>query len=146
MVLGVLFFYFYVLKDFIYSFIHERHRERGRDLGRGRSRLLTGSPMWDSTPESRDHALSQRQMLNRWATQASQKTSFRPNLKEGQHGIFQSLASHMHSVCNLQLMAWDIPAATDIFSYPPTNLWKVKMESNRLAGFTEHSNALSSLP
>ena len=31
-------------------FIHEGHRERGRDTGRGRSRLPTGSPMWDSIP------------------------------------------------------------------------------------------------
>ena len=30
-------------------FIHERHTERGRDIGRGRrSRLHAGSPMWDS--------------------------------------------------------------------------------------------------
>ena len=34
-------------KDFIYLFIHERHTERGRDIGRGRSRLLAGSPMQD---------------------------------------------------------------------------------------------------
>ena len=33
---------------FIYFFIHERHRERGRDIGRRVSRLLAGSPMWDS--------------------------------------------------------------------------------------------------
>ena len=47
-----------------YLFIHERHRKRGR--GR-RSRR---SPMWDSIPGIRDQALSQRQMLNHWATQA----------------------------------------------------------------------------
>ena len=33
---------------FIYSWKTER--ERGRDLGRGRSRLRAGSPMWDSIP------------------------------------------------------------------------------------------------
>ena len=33
---------FYFLKDF-YLFIHETHRERGRDTGRGRSRLHAGS-------------------------------------------------------------------------------------------------------
>ena len=42
-------------------FIHERRTERGRDIDRGRSRLLTGSPMWDSIPGVWDHALSQRQ-------------------------------------------------------------------------------------
>ena len=43
------------------------HRERvkGRDTGRGRSRLHAGSPTWDSIWELRDHVLSQRQMLNR---------------------------------------------------------------------------------
>ena len=30
-----------------YLFIHERHRERGRDTDRGRSRLHARSPMWD---------------------------------------------------------------------------------------------------
>ena len=33
-----------------YLFIHERPTERGRDTGRGRSRLPAGSPMWDSIP------------------------------------------------------------------------------------------------
>ena len=31
-------------------FIHERHTQRGRDIDRGRSRLLTGNLMWDSIP------------------------------------------------------------------------------------------------
>ena len=33
-------------------FIHgrEREREKGRDTRRGRSRLSTGSPVWDSIP------------------------------------------------------------------------------------------------
>ena len=41
-----------------------RDTERGRDIDRGRSRLPAGSPMWDSIPETWDHALSQWQMLN----------------------------------------------------------------------------------
>ena len=32
----------------IYLFISDRHRERGRDTGRGRSRLHAGILMWDS--------------------------------------------------------------------------------------------------
>ena len=38
----------------MYLFIHEKHRlrERGRDTGRGRSRLLRGSPVRDSIPGS----------------------------------------------------------------------------------------------
>ena len=64
----VLFFFFLRF----YLFIHKRHREGGRNKGRGkRSRLRAGSPMWDLIPGLRDHALSQRQMLNHWATQAS---------------------------------------------------------------------------
>ena len=55
-----------------YLFIPERHRERGKDIGRGRSRLLEGNLMQVLIPGPRDHALSWRQTLNRWATQASQ--------------------------------------------------------------------------
>ena len=37
----------------IYLFTHERHRKRGRDIGRGRSRFLAESPMWDLIPDPR---------------------------------------------------------------------------------------------
>ena len=60
----------WLLKNIFNLFIHERHAERGRDVGRGRNRLHAGSPMLDSIPWLRDHALSQRQTLNCWATQA----------------------------------------------------------------------------
>ena len=43
----------------------EAERERGRDTGRGRSRLHVGSPTRDSIPGLQDHALDQRQVLNR---------------------------------------------------------------------------------
>ena len=52
----------YFLKYFIYLFM--RDTQKGRDLGRRRSRLLAGSPIWDSVPRPRDHDLSQRQTLN----------------------------------------------------------------------------------
>ena len=32
----------------MYLFMRGRERERGRDTGRGRSRLPAGSPLWDS--------------------------------------------------------------------------------------------------
>ena len=41
-----------------------RDTERGRDGGRGRSRLPAGSPKRDSIPGPRDQALSQRQTLS----------------------------------------------------------------------------------
>ena len=50
-----------------------RDRERGRDTGRGRSRLPTRSPMWNLIPDSGNYALSWRQTLNCWALQASQQ-------------------------------------------------------------------------
>ena len=53
-----------------YLCIHERHTERGRDRNRGKGRLPAGTLMWDSIPGLWDHGLSQRQMLNHWATQA----------------------------------------------------------------------------
>ena len=36
---------------FIYSWETQTERKRGRDIGRGRSRLFTGSLMWDSIPD-----------------------------------------------------------------------------------------------
>ena len=56
-------------KDFIYLFMRER--ERGRDIGRGRSRLHAVSLTWDLILGLQDHALGWRQALNRWATQES---------------------------------------------------------------------------
>ena len=52
-------------------------RERGRDTGRGRSRLHAGSPTWDSIPGLQDHVLGWRQVLNRWATRGSPLLSFK---------------------------------------------------------------------
>ena len=46
------FFFFKIL------FTHES--ERGRDTGRERSRLLAGSPSWDSIPGLQDQALGCR--------------------------------------------------------------------------------------
>ena len=48
-----------------------RERERGRDTGRGRSRLPAGSLTWDLIPGLQHHALGRRQALNRCATQGS---------------------------------------------------------------------------
>ena len=38
-------------------FIHERHTERGKDTGRGRSRLPMGNPM-STRPQTQDNTLS----------------------------------------------------------------------------------------
>ena len=37
-----------------------RHLERGKDTGRGRSKLPAGSPRWDLIPGPQDHTLSPR--------------------------------------------------------------------------------------
>ena len=61
------FFYFLFLsffKDFIYLFMRDTERERGRDTGSGTSRLHAVSLMWDLIPGPQDHALGQRQALN----------------------------------------------------------------------------------
>ena len=55
-----------------YLLIHEKHRKRQRH-SRGRSRLPERSLMRDSIPGPWYHALSQRQMLNHWATQVLPK-------------------------------------------------------------------------
>ena len=51
--------------------MRDTERERGRDTGRGRSRLHAGSPTLNSIPGLQDHTLGWRQTLNCWATQAS---------------------------------------------------------------------------
>ena len=56
--------------------MRDTQRERGRDTGRGRSRLPAGSPTGDSIPGLQDHDLSQRQMLNYRATQVPQVCQF----------------------------------------------------------------------
>ena len=47
---------------FFYFFM--RDIERGRDIGRGRSRLPAGNLMWNLIPGPQDHNLNQKQMLN----------------------------------------------------------------------------------
>ena len=66
--------YLFLFKDFIYLSV--RDRKRGRDTGSGKSRLPPGTPTWDWIPGPQDHALSQRQTLNHWATRASPKFIF----------------------------------------------------------------------
>ena len=62
--------FFFFFKDFIYySFMIDLERERGRDTGRGRSRLHAGNLTRDSIPGLQDHTLGQRQALNRWTAE-----------------------------------------------------------------------------
>ena len=80
------------LKYFIYLFM--RDSEGGRDIGRGRSSLPAGSAMWHSIPGPQDHNLSQRQMLNHWATHVpSQLPPLMTMIPVPQHW-FKSKSSH----------------------------------------------------
>ena len=45
-------------KDFMYLFMRDTDRERGRDTDQGRSRLHAGHPTWDSILGIQDHAMS----------------------------------------------------------------------------------------
>ena len=49
-------------KDFIYLFMRDTHTERGRDTGRGRSRLMWGDPGLD--PGSPGSGLGLKEALN----------------------------------------------------------------------------------
>ena len=69
------------INKFMYSL--ETQRKRGRDIGRGRSRLPSGSPVWDSILGPQDHNLSQNQMLKHWATQACLYKRILHNHKNG---------------------------------------------------------------
>ena len=66
--------------------------ERGRDPGRGRSRLPAGSSMQDSIPGPQGHAPSRRQALNRRATQRPFKIG--PRERSAQH---QTLRAGAHA-------------------------------------------------
>ena len=46
-----------IFKDFIYLFMKDKERERGRDISRGRNRLRAGSLTWDSILGLQDQAL-----------------------------------------------------------------------------------------
>ena len=61
-------FLIYFLKAFIYLFM----RDTGRQGHRGKSRFPAGTLMQDWIPGPQDHDLSQRQVLNHWATQVPQ--------------------------------------------------------------------------
>ena len=56
--------------------MHEGHRENGRDIGRGRSRLPAGSPMWGLDPRTPASCPGRRQVLNHGATQVPLKMLF----------------------------------------------------------------------
>ena len=61
-----------VAEFFFNLFIHERHTQRERKRHRQKEKQAPcREPMWDSILGLWDHALSWRQDLNCWATQAS---------------------------------------------------------------------------
>ena len=62
-------------KGFFNLFMRDTQREGQRHRQR-ENRLYAGSPKGSSIPGPQDHALSQKQMLNRWATQASILSNF----------------------------------------------------------------------
>ena len=45
-------------------FMRDTQRERGRDIGRGRSRVPVRSLIWDWIPGSQDHVMSLRKTLS----------------------------------------------------------------------------------
>ena len=60
---------FLFLKYFIYLSMHKRCRERGRDTGRGRSRLHAGSSMRNSIPGSQPELKADAQPLSHQVSQ-----------------------------------------------------------------------------
>ena len=63
--------FFFFLRFFIYLFMTDTHRDRNRDIGRGRSKLHAGNLMWDSIPGLQDHSLGRNAGAKPWATQGS---------------------------------------------------------------------------
>ena len=61
----------------------ERERERQRYRQREKQAPCTGSLTWDLIPGPQDHALGQRQALNRCATQGSPGKGFLEHKEQG---------------------------------------------------------------
>ena len=78
---------------FLRSYLFIRDREKGRDTGRERSSLLTGSSMRDLISGPQDHVLSQRQTLNLLSHPGIPRFSFRE----------LELLADMRSLCSLSL-------------------------------------------
>ena len=93
-----------------YLLINETHTERGRDIGRGRSRLPAGSLMWDSIPGPWDHDPSQRQTLNHWATWVPQDFVFCHFILCQEHwlttGISKNMIFYHCVICNIPLVLY----------------------------------------
>ena len=56
--------------------VRQGERERGRDTGRGRSRLHAGSPTWDPIQLLQDHTTGPKVAPNCWVTRAAPKCPF----------------------------------------------------------------------
>ena len=79
------------------------HRERERDIGRGRSRLYAGSPTWDSIPGLQDRALGQRQAPNRCATQGSLFFYFSRIIRKNRNIVLKGTMHHE----NIQILTYN---------------------------------------
>ena len=65
-IFGIYYEFMYIIGFFLrfYLFMIDTEREKGRDTGRGRSRLHAGSPTRAWIPGLQDHTLGPRQALN----------------------------------------------------------------------------------
>ena len=92
---GNLHVYFYLFFNFyLLMIVTERERERQRHRQREKQAPCTGSPI----PGLQDHALGQRQVLNRCATQGSQFTRLIQSLSKC-HGLLQRVGTNYYKIC-----------------------------------------------
>ena len=113
---------FNFLKELFYIlfFLFMETRREAENIDRGKSRLFTGNPMPDSIFRP-DHALSWRQTLNHWATQASLFIYFRESMYVSWGGAKEKreserISSRLPAVCGacscgscfhvLEIMTW----------------------------------------
>ena len=87
-------------------------KERGRDIGRGKSRLPAGGLRQDSISGPWGHNLNQRQILNHWATQASLELHLISTFAKG--------FMNKKRVCCLKVQLWKLLIQTHFkgFTFP----------------------------
>ena len=115
-------------KDFIYSWEAQRERQRHRQTEK---QAPCGKPDVGLHPRTLDHDMSQRQMLNRWATQVPQELC---SLKAvmGPNSSWQRTLPKSHFIpsSDNSFQIWPVPFPAALLWIMTKKKWTASMESS----------------